>query len=161
MWSRTIDAALRRSRPSLSCSVATSAKACASAPLKPCLASCAASDFWCATRASNSRICLFAISRDKSCITATFHKTGTAQSLIAIPYASKICALHKCFVATQHARDPQCVCPPHGTFQISSAYSAIARSEENQPIAAILQMLIRIHSLRDDQTLSIRLWVSK
>ncbi len=38
-----------------------------------------------------------------------------------------------------------------GTFQISSAYSAIVRSEENQPVRAVLRMAERHQDLRSRQ----------
>ena len=41
-----------------------------------------------------------------------------------------------------------------GTFQTSSAYSAIVRSEENQPVRAVLRIAERHHDLRSRQRLA-------
>ena len=51
-----------------------------------------------------------------------------------------------CLEAAVNAIQKRAACPqfPHtGTFQMSSAYSAMARSEENQPMPAMLKRHIR------------------
>jgi hypothetical protein len=53
------------------------------------------------------------------------------------------------------------VCPPcqdnrvYGAFQISSAYSAIVRSDENHPVLAVFKMDDRSQALRLRQAASI------
>ena len=49
----------------------------------------------------------------------------------------------------------------NGAFQISVAYSAIVRSEENHPTLAVLRMLERIHLFWSRQASSIRICVSQ
>jgi hypothetical protein len=47
-----------------------------------------------------------------------------------------------------------------GTFQISRAYSLIARSEENQAMFAMFVMHVCVQSEDDIQSLSMRRWVA-
>src|ERR1700720_2748159 len=50
---------------------------------------------------------------------------------------------------------------PNGTFQMSRAYSLMARSEENHAMRAILSMLVRVQLNVDSQSPSTLLCVAK